>query len=210
MVLVGDYAKYYTVKGFLNKVTDIGAFVSKMSANYGRVGYGDLEEGQKKAWGDCYEVLNEALSELPEKWKEKLIIIFEYVLPNHAPWTKKFADEKHLRSDAILLSGDTVIVLEFKQMSKLFEKYCGQAGKYVRRLKRYHVGTQGMGIVPVLVLTKASGYRDIVDGVIVCSPDMLSDEIRKILGKSVNGGNAYRWIGSGFVFRKTADAGNVI
>ena len=85
MVLVGDYAKYYTVKGFLNKVTDSGAFVSKMSANYGRVGYGDLEEGQKKAWGDCYEVLNEALSELPEKWKEKLSIIFEYVLPNHAP-----------------------------------------------------------------------------------------------------------------------------
>ena len=201
MVLVGNYAKYYSVKGFLKKVKDEEMFAEKMSANYKRVGYGDLEKGQVTAWKDCYEVLSRSLSRLPYQLKEKLDIIFEYVLPNHAPWTRKFADEKHFRSDAILLSGDTVILFEFKQMSNLYENYCNQAMKYVRRLRRFHAGSQDMRIVPVLVLTKTSGLKNRLDDVSVCSPDTLTDEIKRILGSGVTRGNANRWIGSGFMIR---------
>lgn len=180
MIELGNCAAYYTLGGFLFKPHD--KIIKKLTTNFHRVSDFSLEKEQVVAWEDCNYVLRASLSKLPASYKD-LCVIFEYVLPKHKPGTKKFLNETHIRADVILVSPDTVLVLEFKQRDRPYEWMISQAKKYQTRIEKYHVQSQGMEVKSMLVLTKADNVIDNIDGVHICSPDNLSDEIKRLMGE---------------------------
>lgn len=181
MIEFGSYAAYYTIRGFLGKTQE--AFIKSLKNNFPRVSPFALEEEQIAAWKDCFNVLQESLSDLPMSYRN-LNIVFEYVLPNNKPGTKKAQEGTPIRADVILVSNDTVLVLEFKQRDEkdLFKGLASQANKYKTRLENYHNKSKNMDINALLVLTKANDYRGEVEEVPCCSPDRLSDEIIHLMG----------------------------
>ncbi len=196
---IGERTMYITAKSFVDKTED--KFIKSMSTNYPRVSDDLLDESQIGAWRDCYRVLQEMLNGLPKYWRKDFWMVFEYTLPIHAPWTKKFEKEKkHFRADVILLTKNKAIVLEFKQWGKPSKELYSQAAKYGRRLRRYHIGSQDMQISSILVLTKAAGFRETVDGVSGCSPDNLAEEVYHIIGSGkLKACNCNAWLNSGFI-----------
>ena len=60
-------------------------------------------DSQIRAWDDCYDVLQNEFSKL--EFHEETYFVFEYELHR----------ERGRRPDVLLLSGNTVYVLEFKQ-----------------------------------------------------------------------------------------------
>ena len=175
-------------------------FIQVMSDNYSRVSDDALTEWQVIAWRDCFRVLQKMLGELPEQWRKELWMVFEYVLPTHAPWTKKFENENHSRADVIFLTDKKVMVLEFKKSDDTYIGNFRQTGKYKRRLRRFHARSRNMWIYSVLVLTKATGIRCRKADATGCSPDRLAEVINHILGTGeIKGCDSNRWIHSGFI-----------
>ena len=201
-VCVGNYAKYYSVEGFLRKIRDADTFSDKISANYSRIASGDRSDEEVRAWKDCYDNLFPALASLPRNLKGALNIVFEYVLPDYAPWDERFKTENHLRSDVVIFSGKKAVILEFKQAKDYFPGYRRQAQKYGRRLRKYHVASRDMHIRTIVVLTKAKGVYYYDKGAVICSPDNLSYSIKRLFGAKTAKANAYKWLNSGFYFRR--------
>ncbi len=180
MIELGSYAAYYTFSGFRFKTNE--KIIKSLTNNFHRVSDFSLEKEQIVAWKDCCNVLRMSLSELPASYND-LWIVFEYVLPKYKPGTKKFLSGTHIRADVVLVSSSTVLVLEFKQRDRPYEWMISQAKKYQTRIEKYHVQSQGMAVKSMLVLTKAENVIDNIDGVHICSPDNLSDEIKQLMGE---------------------------
>ena len=193
---LGSRAMYITARKLLGKTEE--QFIRSLSHNYPRVASGGVSGSQIQAWRDCYGVLCSAFRTLPEAFGD-LWVVFEYVLPHHAPWTKKFSEEIHYRSDVILVSKDTALVLEFKQYDKPYPGAYYQAVKYQTRLKRFHAESNGMHVEAALVVTKANDLRDRFEGVPGCSPDQLPAVLREAFGEApVRHPDIRRWLDSVF------------
>lgn len=193
----GEYGKYLTVGKFLSKPKEklIRDLSKKMNSFYGKCGNSEI-----KAWKDCFNVLTVVMSELPEAFWN-LWMVFEYVIPQNKPGTKKYKKGLHRRADVILLSADKVLVMEFKQSKginqKAFEKHVNQAGMYKRKLDKFHDASRHMEVLSLLVLTKATNRREEQRDCIVCSPDRLGEEIVDYMGNMPQTyTNVKRWIES--------------
>lgn len=193
---LGSRAMYITAGNLLKKTED--QFVRVLTHNFSRVAEGKPSDSQKKAWRNCYGVLCDAFRELPESFLD-LWIVFEYVLPRYAPWTKKFSKETHIRSDVILVGGETALVLEFKQHKKPFIGFYRQAMKYRDRLCHFHVESQGMRVEAALIVTKAKSFRGSFEDVPGCTPDHLPSVLRAFFGETPERlCNIKRWLDSDF------------
>jgi hypothetical protein len=126
-----------------------------------------LDASQIRAWDDCFKVLqNELAGDI-----SGFNIVFEYVLPY----------ESGRRPDVLLVSNETVIILEFKGKSKVYEEDLDQAADYGRDIREYHYQSRDKAIAPFLVLTKAQGIDYIDKGVRICSSDNLMKNINKVI-----------------------------
>lgn len=102
---------------------------------------------QVTAWVDEHQVVTEALRKVcvarPDstKWS----VAFEYELPL----------EGGRRPDMVILAGDHVLVLEFKQSALVEPAAIDQVDAYARDLSEYHKESHGATIEPVLVCTRA-------------------------------------------------------
>ena len=99
---------------------------------------------QTGAWRDEWKVTQRALTALSattptEGWS----IVFEFELPF----------EGGRRPDAVLLAGQTVIVLEFKQSRLVTGAHFDQVEAYARDLSDYHEASHFRRVEPVLVAT---------------------------------------------------------
>lgn len=187
---------FITAGNLLNKTED--QFVRVLTHNYSRVAEGKPSDSQKKAWRNCYGVLFDTFRTLPESFQD-LWIVFEYVLPRHAPWTKKFRKEIHIRSDVILVGGETALVLEFKQHKKPFIGFYRQAMKYRDRLRHFHAESQGMRVEAAVVLTKAKAFRGSFEDTPGCSPDQFSSLLKAFFGETPERHcSIRRWLDSDF------------
>lgn len=107
--------------------------------------HGQLTSGsQTEAWRDEWTVTQSALTSLAatmpiERWS----IVFEFELPF----------EGGRRPDAVLLAGQTVIVLEFKQSRLVTGAHLDQVEAYARDLADYHEASHFRRVEPVLVAT---------------------------------------------------------
>lgn len=102
---------------------------------------------QVTAWKDEYVVATSALRAVcvarPEavSWS----VAFEYELPL----------EGGRRPDMVVLAGDHVLVLEFKQSAAVEASAIDQVDAYARDLAEYHKESHGAVVEPVLVCTRA-------------------------------------------------------
>lgn len=148
-----------------------------MASRFKRVSPFPLRPEQSRAWRNCYAAIASAFRDLPAEYG-KLQIVFEYVLPQRRPDdTEQRVDDTGVRADVILLSKDTVLVLEFKDRDALFPGCERQARKYARRLRRWHTGSVGMRRKTAVVLTQSPPLREKRYRLTACSPDELAGVI---------------------------------
>ena len=174
---IGQYACYYRLDVFKKK--SLNELLDNLEGYHSKVSPYPLEQEQVRAWTDCYKTLQECFKAMPKQY-ENLYVVFEYVLPNHKPGSKRSDGDIGVRSDVVLVSNTSTLVLEFKQRSEDFEGFVLQAKKYKTRLERYHEQARNMRNHSVLVLTKAKKHLKKHDGVTTCSKDYLSDIIQII------------------------------
>lgn len=96
---------------------------------------------QIQAWQDTAAVLSQVLV---QPHQQEWVLIFEYELPR----------EGGRRPDVLLLAGEQIWVLEFKQKSAIAAADCDQSTAYARDLETYHPGCRDRLVTPLLVLTR--------------------------------------------------------
>jgi DUF2075 family protein len=100
---------------------------------------------QKRAWKNEIAVLRSALEEAPSA--EDWFVILEYELPF----------EGGRRPDVILLAGEAIVVLEFKEAQSLAQAHYDQVAAYARDLEEYHRESHWRTVRPILVGVNAHG-----------------------------------------------------
>lgn len=121
---------------------------------------------QVAAWREQISILKMTLSDCAQQMDAatEWSLILEYELPL----------EGGRRPDAVMLTGSSVAVLEFKQASRPVRAHVDQAESYARDLADYHGGTHGRHVLPILVLTRGEGIAVDFDPVVISGPGELS------------------------------------
>jgi len=154
----------YTISKFLN--TNKDTWLHSLISHVTKVMADAPGDSQIRAWKDCFDVLQSALRKV--SFDPHTYLIFEYVLHR----------ERGRRPDVLLLTGNTVYVLEFKQHGKPTLAQIDQASAYGRDLKHYHFSTHDLEVNTLLILTGAEQYEKIYNNVLILSRDKLSDHFQ--------------------------------
>lgn len=165
----------------VERLLDLGQerWLARMKSCFKRVSPYPLTDGQVRAWVNSYDVLTSTFAALPPEYG-KLQLIFEYVLPSHKPEDDAAAEDVGVRADVILLSKDTVCVLEFKDRTGSYPGCERQARKYAKRLRHWHTGSVGMRKKTILVFTKATEISEKRYRLNVSSPDHLASVLANL------------------------------
>lgn len=161
---------YYSVGKFLSLSED--AWLSKMEKH----AHQPPTPGQIAAWRDSFHVLQQTFQSLPTEYHD-LYVIFEYALPRYPIKPGKAPSPYYVFADAILLSKQRVVVLEFKRRREDYFGDAHQARKYRRRIQDFHDESRGMDKGAILVLTRAANLREHYYKVDCCSADLLATSI---------------------------------
>jgi hypothetical protein len=124
-----------------------------------------------QAWTDSWKILRTTFQMLINTHPEAIhwFIVFEYELPR----------ERGRRPDVIVLTGQSMAVLEFKGFGYIDNAHVDQVHAYVRDLAAYHSTSHAYNgmMIPVLVLTRAKLLRENRNIVQITSPDLLADTL---------------------------------
>jgi hypothetical protein len=153
----------YSIQGFLE--VEIAIWGNLLKEHHIDCMQEEASYSQRKAWFDCFNILRKELILLPlsQQEKESMYLIFEYELPR----------ERGRRPDVLLLSGDNLLVLEFKGYSEENHAQIDQVKHYARDLQSYHEQSHKLNVIPFLVLTAGHHTSHIADDVNVVSGDLL-------------------------------------
>ncbi|MEM6838382.1 MAG: DNA/RNA helicase domain-containing protein [Cyanobacteria bacterium P01_C01_bin.120] len=128
-----------TVADFLLLSTE--TWLAQMISQHQRLYQQQPAKTQVQAWQDTAAVLSRSL-QLPHQ--QAWMLVFEYELPR----------EGGRRPDVVLMAGEQIWVLEFKQKSAIAAADLDQSAAYARDLKIYHPGCRDRRVMPLLVLTR--------------------------------------------------------
>lgn len=121
---------------------------------------------QTDAWEDSIQVLREQFAVLirdmptARNWG----LAFEYELPR----------EGGRRPDAVVLAGNRIAVLEFKEKQSWEQADIDQVEAYARDIRNYHEASRGHLVIPVLVPTRRKGETERLEDVVVVPPSQLA------------------------------------
>lgn len=133
--------------------------------------YIDLpSRAQRTAWLSELQWVHAGMLNVPEavNWG----LIFEYELPF----------EGGRRPDVVVLAGEAVIVLEFKEAIAPTRAHIDQLVAYARDLGDYQSACDGRRISPVLVLSRAGERDEAWEGVPIIGPSFLPRTLRSLAG----------------------------
>ena len=170
----------YSIKSFLD--IDVSIWGERLKEHISACMGEEASYSQRKAWFDSFNILRDQLNELPNTvGYDNAKIIFEYELPR----------ERGRRPDILILSGDNLLVFEFKGYSNENAAQIDQAKHYARDLENYHEKSHDLNIFTFLVLASAKNINKVVDNVNIVSGDVLS----KVLSDYISGGytNVREW-----------------
>ncbi|WP_169911107.1 DNA/RNA helicase domain-containing protein [Evansella clarkii] len=122
-----------------------------------------VSEEQKDSWVDCYDVLQREVNKTNNRYLKHCGLIFEYELPR----------EGGRRPDVILLTGDAVIVIEFKRKHNYSQADLDQLFEYSRNLQHYHKISQSKQVISVLLPTKMTRSSHKANRMLVLNPNDL-------------------------------------
>ena len=131
----------------------------------------DASPEQIRAWDDTIPPLQREVGEVIDSRREAGVFstILEYELPMELR-----------RPDVVLLVSGAVLVLELKGKTAPSQADLDQASAYARDLRCYHAECADRIVVPILVPTRAHGYRGVVSGVHVSGPDALDELVLRL------------------------------
>lgn len=164
----------YSLKSFLQ--VDVAVWGNLLKEHHLSCMHEPASYAQKKAWFDCFNILRSELGrlELNPNLQEEVYIVFEYELPR----------EKGRRPDVLLLSGDNLLVLEFKGFTQESQAQVDQAKHYARDLRSYHQASHRLQVFPFLVLAAGREVCHKLGGVHIVSGDQLHSKIEPYLNAS--------------------------
>ncbi|WP_422485419.1 DNA/RNA helicase domain-containing protein [Gudongella sp. DL1XJH-153] len=145
-------------------------WIKTMIKNYIEIVDEMPSQQQTLAWKDCYY---KTIPFLKSCEAFDCNLIFEYVLPR----------EGGRRPDMLIISGNRILVFEFKMKKAFTQADIDQVVAYARDINSYHSESHGSEVIPIIVPTKKQGKSRIVDGVYACTPDMLEETIGPLLLK---------------------------
>jgi hypothetical protein len=121
----------------------------------------DASHEQVRAWDDSIPWLQRECRELVHSYEaaRTYTTILEYELPRESR-----------RPDVVVLENGVVVVLELKGKEQPSQADLDQVSAYARDLRAYHAECEGRPVHAVLVPSRASEARRIVDGVTVVGP----------------------------------------
>lgn len=183
-------------------------WLETMVGNFHKVHESEASESQKAAWIDSFNVLKETLKELPESY-DGIHTLFEYVLPKHIPGSNGSNDDPGVRPDVLLISGSTVVVLEFKRCDQRYKGCEAQTRKYRRRIQKWHMQSKGMNKKAILIFTDTDNLDDKHFKVRECSPDKLGNILKEFLNDNppiMTDKRFDQWINSAYQNRDDEDA----
>lgn len=160
----------YSIQSFLE--VEVAAWGSLLKEHHISCMGEIASPSQRKAWFDCFNILRTQflLLELSKESAENIYVIFEYELPR----------ERGRRPDVLLLSGNNLIVLEFKGFTKESQAQIDQVKHYARDLKNYHEKSHELEVIPILVLAGASGIAREIDNILILSGDNLHKKLKDL------------------------------
>lgn len=141
---------------------------------------------QVDAWMDSFQVLRSQLATLviqrpkARTWS----CVFEYELPR----------EGGRRPDLVLLAGQSVLVVEFKEKAAADQAAIDQVCAYARDLRHYHAQSHGRRVEAILVPTKAHGGSCQSEDVWVVPPAALSETLLSLAGWDEEQIDAHKWV----------------
>lgn len=138
-------------KGSIEELTKVsGEEIVRSLVSYYRESSGENPAAtQTAAWDESVQVLRGQFSALVRDMPQakRWSLAFEYELPR----------EGGRRPDAVVLAGNQIAVLEFKQKQSVDQADIDQVAAYARDLQNYHEASRGYNVVPVLVPTRRKG-----------------------------------------------------
>ncbi|MCU0526650.1 MAG: DUF2075 domain-containing protein [Elainella sp. Prado103] len=167
--------------GWMGQIRDflalpIEQWLTQLKDNYQQLYQQRSAPTQQQAWQDCGQICQQQLQRLVQTRSESQdwLLIFEYELLR----------EGGRRPDLVLLAGDQILVLEFKQKSKPSPADLDQVAAYGRDLSEYHQASQRYTVTPLLVPTRSqtqfmSGQDD-RSGVQILSPSQLAAYLQQL------------------------------
>lgn len=102
-------------------------------------------------------------------------VVLEYELPF----------EGGRRPDAIILAGDAVLVLEFKEATGVSRADVDQVDAYARDLQDYHSACRDRRVLPILVMVNRGGMDETFEGVRIVGPDFLPRAMQELAGRGL-------------------------
>lgn len=150
----------YSIREFLS--VDVATWGERLKSHHLHCMQQAASGPQRKAWFDCFNILKscfQTLSQLPDR----VYLIFEYELPR----------ERGRRPDVLVLSGNYLLVLEFKGYAEENQAQIDQVKHYVRDLQNYHLESRDLHVIPVLVLAQGTDIHKNIDGVEVITGDRI-------------------------------------
>lgn len=132
---------------------------------------------QDRAWSEAIPPLQKEVDEVlvRDALAAQYSAILEYELPMESR-----------RPDVVLLVGGGVLVVELKGKLEPSQADLDQVAAYARDLRNYHRECFDRSVVPVLVPTRARGYKGQVDDIHISGPDAL-DRLVDDLSRKANG-----------------------
>lgn len=134
-----------SVYEFLNcdRATWMQSLENHVSSSLGDV----TSNSNRVAWENCYLVLENQLRNLASSRPDVRDwgIAFEYELPR----------ERGRRPDVVILAGQHLLVLEFKDFSDTFPAHVDQVAAYARDLASYQLASHDHDVIPILVNTQS-------------------------------------------------------
>ncbi|MHB8996165.1 MAG: DUF2075 domain-containing protein [Armatimonadota bacterium] len=121
---------------------------------------------QDRAWRTSLSTLRDSLAALTSSHPCSLNwgIVLEYELPR----------ERGRRPDVVLLAGEQILILEFKDMKQALRAHLDQVAAYARDIGSYHAASHERRIIPLLVLTQSHQSITAAEGEVrVASSDSL-------------------------------------
>jgi hypothetical protein len=173
------------ISGFLS--ANESEILGELTLSHGFV----LEQEQRNAWLEQIPIMQQAVRNFTAGH-----ILFEFVIPRMGK-----------RADVVLVIGGTILVLEFKSVTKFEFSAIEQAHDYALDLKNFHLGSHELPIVPIVVATRA---RPVGVQKPQWAPDMVAapvlasaEELPLIINRLIqNGGDIpidfERWVRSGY------------
>jgi len=155
----------YSIEKFLQ--LDIITWGESLKAHHLTLMHQEANGPQRRAWFDCFNILRDELGKIEDPVNKEASIVFEYELPR----------ERGRRPDVLILSGNNLIVLEFKGYAQQNQAQIDQVKHYARDLGNYHKESSALNIIPILVLAKGSQKAESIDGIKVVSGDQLGESL---------------------------------